>query len=69
MVSGNNSELVKRVLTSREYWQELEEKHLTLYSFKWAPTSKCINFDQLGLHGQKKVVNHLERHDLITTKD
>jgi hypothetical protein len=68
-VKGNNSGLVKRVLMSRDYWQELEEKHLTLYSFRWAPTSKCINFDQLGAHGQKKLVNHIDQHHLLTTKD
>ena len=69
MVKGNNSGLVNRILTSRENWQEIEYQHLTLFSFKWAPTSKFINFDSLGLHGQRKLVNHLERHDLITTKD
>jgi hypothetical protein len=44
-VRGNNSSLVIKVLMSRCYWQELEEKHLTLFSFKWTPVSKCINFD------------------------
>lgn len=68
-IKGNNSALVKRCLLTRDYWQELEEKHLTLYSFKWAPTSKYINFDQLGAHGQKKLVNHIDQHGLLTTKD
>jgi hypothetical protein len=44
-VKGNNSGLVKRVILTRDYWQELEEKHLTLFSFKWTPISKYINFD------------------------
>jgi hypothetical protein len=44
-VKGNNSGIVKRVLLTRDYWQELEEKHLTLYSFKWTPTSKYVHFD------------------------
>ena len=69
MIRGNNSDLVKRVLLTREYWNEVEKEHLTVYSFKWAPVSKCINYDQLGIHGQRKIVNHLERHDLLTTKD
>lgn len=68
-IKGNNSALVKKVLLTRDYWLELEEKHLTLYSFKWAPTSKFINFEQLGAHGQRKLVNHIEGHGLITTKD
>jgi len=69
MVRGNNSALIERVLKTRDYWIELEEKHLTLYSFKWSPTSKYINFDQLGAHGQRKLVNHIQGHDLLTTKD
>ena len=69
IIKGNNSNLVQRVLESRDYWQELEEKHLTLFSFKWAPVSRGINFDQLGAHGYKKLANHLERHDLLSTKD
>lgn len=69
MVKGNNSSLVKTVLLSREHWLELEEKHLTLFSLKWAPVSRFIRFDQLGVHGQRKLVNHLERHDLLSTKD
>jgi len=42
---GNNSALVKRVLETRENWTELEQSHLTLYSFKWAPVSRFINWD------------------------
>jgi len=45
MVKGNNSALVEKVLKTRDHWVELEEKHLTLYSFKWSPTSKYINWD------------------------
>lgn len=69
MIKGNNSSLVHRVMLTRQHWSELEQKHLTLFHFKWAPVSRCINFDQLNVHGTKKVVNHLERHDMLTTKD
>ena len=69
MTKGNNSSLVKRVLLTRDYWLELEQQHLTLYSFKWAQVSRFINYEQLGAHGQKKLVNHLECHHLLTTKD
>lgn len=47
----------------------MEQKHLTNFHFKWAPVSRCINFELINTHGQKKVVNHLERHDMLTTKD
>ena len=42
---GNNSSIISRVLKRRSNWVELEQPHLTLYSFKWAPVSRCINFD------------------------
>ena len=42
---GNNSGLIGRVLATRQHWIELEQPHLTLYSFKWAPVSRCINFE------------------------
>jgi hypothetical protein len=68
-VKGNNSKLVKQVLLTRDHWAELEQQHNTLYQFKWAPVSRYINFEQLGAHGQKKIVNHIEKHELLTTKD
>ena len=37
--------MVKRVLMTRDYWQELEQEHLTLFSFKWAQVSRGINFN------------------------
>jgi len=57
------------VLESRDHWSELGEKYLTLFNFKWAPISRLCNFDQLSIHGQKKLVNHFERHDYLSTKD
>lgn len=44
LIKGNNSGLVKRVLTRREHWVELEQQHLTLYQFKWSPVSRLINY-------------------------
>lgn len=69
MVKGNNSALVKKVLLSRSHWAELEEKHITLFHFKWAPVSRFINYEQLDNYGQKKLVNHIQGHSRLTTKD
>ena len=60
---------MRRCIKSRPYWLPLEQQHLTLYHFKWASVSRLINWEQLGMHGQKKLVNHIERHDHLTTKD
>ena len=45
LIKGNNSQLVKRVLDTREHMIELDQPHLTLYSFKWAPVSRFINYE------------------------
>lgn len=69
LVSGNNSNLLRRVFRTRPQWDEMEHKHLTTFHFKWAPVSRFINFELINNHGQKKIVNHLERHDVLSTKD
>lgn len=70
LISGNNHFLIKKVLSqTRPYWLELEQKHLTIFNFKWAPVSRCINFEHQNYLGNKRIVNHLERHDVLTTKD
>ena len=51
IIKGNNSGLIRRVLQTRENWSELVEKHLKLFNFKWAPVSRCCNFDQLCVNG------------------
>ena len=45
LIKGNNSNLVKRVLDTRDHLVELDQPHLTLYSFKWAPVSRYINYE------------------------
>ena len=60
LVLGNNAQLVKKVLESRSNWSELTDKN-TLFSFKWAPTMRFCNFDQLSVNGLRKMVNHFEK--------
>jgi len=64
IVKGNNSELVRRVLETRECWSEMPDKYnTTLFSFKWCPISRYCHFEYLSSHGHKNMVNHYERHD------
>ena len=45
LIRGNNSELVKKILDSREQkWVEISSSN-TLFDFKWSPFSKNIRFD------------------------
>lgn len=48
-------------------WQETNAPHL--FNFKWKPTSAGINFERLGKFGYKQLVNHIEGHAALTTKD
>ena len=68
ILSGNNSDVVKRVMEARPSWVQIKSSQ-TLYHFKWSPVSRQIKFDFLCKHGQKNLVNHFENHSLITTKD
>jgi len=45
------------------------EKGQSLFSFKWCPVSDNINFDMIGKHGQRNLVNHFENHKVLTAKD
>lgn len=38
------------------------------YHFRWAPTSRTINFERLS-HNFGQMANHFEHHSEITTKN
>ena len=40
-----------------------------MFNFKWKPFSVGIVFDRLSKHGFKQLVNHIEGHASLTTKD
>ena len=48
-------------------WQESNAPHL--FNFKWKPFSNGINFERLGKFGYKQLVNHIEGHQALTTKN
>lgn len=41
----------------------------SLFNFKWQPFSNGLKFNQISTYGQKQLVNHIEGHESITTKD
>ena len=69
-LSGNNGALVKRVLqeTRSNLWIELPNSQQNHFHFRWAPTSRSINFERLS-HNFVQMVNHIEGHHEITTKN
>jgi hypothetical protein len=48
-------------------WEEVQNSHLI--NFRWKPTSYGINFERLSKFGNKQLVNHLQGHESLTTKD
>jgi hypothetical protein len=40
-----------------------------MFNFKWKPFSVGIVFERLSKHGFKQLVNHIEGHASLTTKD
>ena len=70
VLSGNNGALVRRVMQeTRGYlWLEMTNNQQNHFHFRWAPTSRNINFDRLS-HNFVQTVNHVEGHHEITTKN
>jgi hypothetical protein len=48
-------------------WEETSNTNM--FNFKWKPFSVGIVFDRLSKHGFKQLVNHIEGHASLTTKD
>ena len=50
-------------------WEVSDDQIDSLFNFKWKPVSNGINFDIVGKHGLKQVINHVQGHHELTTKD
>lgn len=40
-------------------WEVSDDQMDSLFNFKWKPVSNGINFDIVGKHGLKQVINHI----------
>lgn len=49
-------------------WEETPS-YDSLFNFKWQPCSYGIKYDQISTYGVKQIVNHIEGHENLTTKD
>eukprot|EP01016_Furgasonia_blochmanni_P037068 TRINITY_DN4322_c0_g2_i2.p1 TRINITY_DN4322_c0_g2~~TRINITY_DN4322_c0_g2_i2.p1 ORF type:complete len:703 (+),score=53.72 TRINITY_DN4322_c0_g2_i2:194-2302(+) len=71
VVSGNNSGVIRRVLSRRPWWKEITSLSVGEDSshFIWYPTSGKIKFDRLRAQNPvKQTVNHFEFHREISMK-
>ncbi len=53
--------------SSANVWEEVTTS--SLFNFKWKPTSRGINYQLLSKFGIKQLVNHIEGHESLTTKN
>ncbi|CAD8210274.1 unnamed protein product [Paramecium octaurelia] len=67
--TGNNHQVVQRVLSKRNEWISTNNKNDTLINFRWQQTQKGYQYDRL-LSGNKikQAVNHFEFHSEISQK-
>jgi len=66
---GNNSGVVRRVMSYRENWEEIESFN-PLFNLKWQQNSRGYRFGKLtGNSNLRQLVNHFEYHKSITTKN
>jgi hypothetical protein len=49
-------------------WEETAQ-YDSLFNFKWQPISFGLKYDLLSKYGLKQLVNHIEGHENISTKD
>lgn len=69
IAKGNNSNILRKCMLLRnERWEETNSFD-KLYNFKWQPISRGIVFDQINSFGTRQVINHIESHPQLTTKD
>ena len=69
---GNNGKLVSRVMEEgcparAMIWYEAPNLQQSHFHFRWAPTSKGVNFDRLS-HNMLQITNHFESHGEISRK-
>ncbi len=55
-------------MTDNTLWEETPS-YDSLFNFKWYPTSYGLKYDQISTYGLKQLVNHIEGHETLTTKD
>jgi hypothetical protein len=66
---GNNKELVDKIMERRDWWEPTESFN-TLFNFKWQQGQRGYRYERLIANNSfKQVVNHMENHVEISTKN
>ena len=57
--AGNNSSLIRRVMSTRKNWEEISDSKFLFLNFKWQQSSRGFNFDNCV---DSKVFKHCLNH-------
>ena len=66
---GNNSEVVKRVMNTRNWWIECSQPEGHFLNLQWQQTVRGFRFEKLSQNiFAKQLFNHFEFHHEISNK-
>lgn len=66
--SGNNCEVVRKVMRNRDNWEEVSSAEFSTAHFIWQPVARNLRFDRLLPYLPKQAANHFEHHFELTDK-
>jgi hypothetical protein len=67
---GNNSDLVRRVLSHRSNWAELNDSKYTFLNLRWQQTERGYKYENcIDNKVFKQALNHLEYHIELSNKE
>ena len=66
---GNNSALIRRVLSTRKNWEEVNDSKYLFLNLRWQQSSKGYNYDNcVDTKVFRHALNHLEFHQELSNK-
>jgi len=69
ILKGNNSTIVKKSMSYRINWKELNDSTSPFFNLKWRPISSGRDFyNLLKSQCEHQIINHFEYHSVISNK-
>lgn len=67
---GNNSHLVRKIMSTRKQWEECTDSKNICLAFKWQQSNKGYIYENTTpTKPYKQVLNHFEYHQEISNKE
>jgi hypothetical protein len=69
ILKGNNPNVIKKSMSFRLNWKELNDTTSLFYNFKWRPICSAKDFSNLlKSQNDNQIINHFEYHSVISNK-